>query len=174
MNSSVLLKRDQLVVSDDENTQCVYGDISHYCKNFKVGISLLSIDANRKAQNYFQLAYESVNYSDLYHNVYASYCGLSRVLNGDRLALQLCREAARNEMHNADVLLNLARAEWHLKHRMNSIAALNQGLKIDDKHPGIHKMKQEIGVRKRKIFPILDRSNPLNNSLGKLFRTKNL
>ena len=171
---SVEFKPGQSIVSDNESVQCVYGDNNQYCKDFKVGVSLLNINACDKAQNFFQLAYESVNYSDLYHNKYASFCGLSRVLNGDVAGLQLCRESARHETHDADVFLNLARAEWHLKRRMNAVMALEQGMKLDNQHPGIHKMKSELGVRKRKIFPILDRSHVLNNSLGKLLRTKEL
>jgi len=167
----VKLEQDKLAV---ENTQYIYGDISQYCKEFRVGISLLCINASDKAQSFFQLAYESVNYRDLYHNKYASYCGLSRILNGDIAGLQLCRDAARNEKRDADVYLNLARAEWQLKRRMNAVEALEKGLDINRQHPGIHKMRQELGVRRRKFFPVLDRSNPLNNSLGKLFRTKDL
>jgi len=167
-------KRNNSIVAENENIQCTYGDISQYCKEFKVGVSLLDINASEKAQNFFQLAYESVSYNDLYHNKYASFCGLSRILNGDIAGLQLCREAARNEMHDADVFLNLARAEWQLKRRMNTVVALEQGLGVDRQHPGIHKMRQDLGFRKRKFFPVLDRSHPINNALGKLFRTKEL
>jgi len=167
-------EQSKLIARDNENIQCTYGDISQYCKEFQVGVSLLNINASDKAQNFFQLAYESVNYNDLYHNKYASYCGLSRILNGDIAGLQLCREAARKERRDADVLLNLARAEWMLKRRMNTVIALEQGLNIDRQHPGIHMMRQDLGVRKRKFFPVLDRSHLFNNALGKLFRTKEL
>ena len=168
--NSLQRERDQLRIIDNIQAKHSSGDINPYCTNFNVAVSLFDINANEKAQKYFQLAYESVNYSDVYHNKYASYCGLVRFLNGDMAGLLLCQEAAKHEYQDADVYLNLARAELKLKRRKNAINALDQGSKIDAEHVGIKKMRELLGVRKRKFIPLLDRDNLFNNSIGKLFR----
>ena len=158
--------------SNDDKIQFVYGDISQYCPEFKVGIELLDIKAYQKAQHYFQLAYESVKPNDVYHNKYASYCGFTRILNGDHGGVELCRDAARSEMHDADIFLNLACAEWKFHNRRNTIKALEKGIDIDDCHPGVRKMREQLGIRRRQPIPILSRDNPINQSLGKFLRKK--
>lgn len=165
-------KVDETLVSSNEGVQLVYGDLSQYCPEFKVGVGLFDIKANAKALHYFQLAYESVTPSDIYHNKYASYCGLVRVVNGDRGGLELCRDAARSEIHDGDVFLNLARAEWHYRNRKNTINALLKGLEVDERHPGLNQMCDDICMRKRTVIPMLGRNHPINQMVGKLFRKK--
>ena len=96
------------------NKDYVYKDYSLYSDEFLSGISCLKVSSLTEAQRLFQLAYESVNNSDVYHNKYSSFCGLLRVLHGDPGGLILCRDAARSECLDGDVFLNLARAEWIL------------------------------------------------------------
>lgn len=150
--------------------QVVYEDFSSCCDEFVEGIEHLKERAIPKAMESFQLAYESVGRSDVYHNKYASYCGLARVLSGDMGGLELCRDAARNEIHDGDVFLNLARAEWYHKKRKNAIIALKKGLQIDNRHPGLRQMREQMGIRMRCPLPFLPRSHPLNHALGKLLR----
>lgn len=168
MNRS--LKSNKTKAAFSKETPFIYGDLSSYCDEFRVAIDLLTIQSTEKALHFFQLAYESVNQSDIYHNKYASYCGFVRLLCNDIGGLELCREAARNEKRDADVFLNLARAEWHFRNRKKTIAALENGLQIDRRHPGILDMMQQLGVRKRKVLPLLDRNHKLNNFMGKLLR----
>jgi len=170
--SSAAFMLNERRVSESKTEQFVYGDLSHYSSDFKIGVGLFDIKSNEKALHHFQLAYESVNRSDIYHNKYASYCGLVRLINGDRGGLELCREVARNEIYDGDVFYNLARAEWRLRNRKKTIEALGKGLQIDNCHPGIHSMRKDLGVRKRVILPMLDRGHLINNSLGKLLRKK--
>jgi hypothetical protein len=157
-------------VSESKGVQLVYGDLSQYSPEFKVAVGLLDIKSNEKALHYFQLAYEAVNQNDIYHNKYASYCGLIRLINGDRGGLDLCREVSRSELHDGDVFFNLARAEWHFNNRKKTIRALEKGLEIDGAHPGIINMRIDLGVRKRAVLPMLSRNHVINNSLGKLLR----
>jgi hypothetical protein len=152
--------------------QVVYEDFSSCCDEFVEGIEHLKERAIPKAMERFQQAYDSVGRSDVYHNKYASYCGLARVLSGDKSGLQLCRDAARSEIHDGDVFLNLARAEWFYKNRKNTVIALKKGLQVDNRHPGLRLMREQLGIRMRCPLPFLPRSHPLNHALGKLLRSE--
>ena len=65
--------------------QAVYEDFSACCDDFVEGVTHLKDRAMPKAVSSFQQAYESVDHADVYHNKYASYCGLARVLSGDEV-----------------------------------------------------------------------------------------
>ena len=171
-NNSTVLKSNKTIVSGIQGMPLVYGDLSLYSNEFKVAVDLFYNKSIAEAMHYFQLAYESVNRHDIYHNKYASYCGLVRLLNGDRGGLELCREVALNEKCDGDVFLNLARAEWHFQNRKKTIEALHKGRQIDALHPGILKMREELGIRKNKVLPGLTRNHTLNCFLGKLRREK--
>lgn len=153
--------------------QAVYDDFSSCCNEFVAGVEHLKERSIPSAVESFQQAYESVGRADVYHNKYASYCGLARVLSGDRGAISLCREAARNEIHDGDVFLNLARAEWFIEDRKNTVIALKRGLQVDNRHPGLRQMREQLGIRQRSPLPFLPRSHPLNHALGKLMRRDN-
>lgn len=153
-------------------TQNVYGDDEPYSQEFMLGLKQLKDYSIHNALNSFQQAYESVSPVDFHHNKYASYCGLLRVLSGDREGLNLCRDAVRSEDRDGDVFLNLACVEWHIRSRRNSILAVEKGLKVDGRHPGLKKMRSQIGYRERNVVPFLARNNPLNQLLGKLKRKK--
>ncbi|MDH5764626.1 MAG: hypothetical protein OEZ38_01320 [Gammaproteobacteria bacterium] len=148
----------------------VYEDFSTCSAEFVDGVTHLKEHALPKAVESFQVAFESVDRSDAYRNKYASYCGLARVLSGDASGLNLCREAARSEFHDGDVFLNLARAEWFFENRKNTIVALKKGLNIDNRHPGLRAMREQLGLRVKSPLPFLPRSHPLNHTLGKLMR----
>lgn len=151
--------------------QPVYEDFSSCCEEFVVGVGHLKDRSMPKAVRSFQKAYDAVDQSDVYHNKYASYSGLSRVLSGDITGLELCRKAARNEISDGDVYLNLARAEWYCKNRKLAVIVLKQGLRVDNRHPGLRLMREQLGIRQRSPLPFLPRSHPLNHALGKLMRS---
>lgn len=150
--------------------QEVYEDFSACCDEFVEGVSYLKDRAMPKAVNRFQQAYESVGRADVYHNKYGSFCGLARVLSGDASGLEMCRHAAKNELHDGDVYLNLARAEWYFDNRKAVVIALKKGLQIDNRHPGLRQMREQLGIRQRSALPFLPRTHPLNHALGKLLR----
>ncbi len=150
----------------------VHGQSNSGSNEFEEGIEHLKEQAIPKAVDSFQQAYESVGRSDVYRNKYASFCGLSRVLSGDRSGLGLCRDAARSELNDGDVFLNLARAEAYLGDRKSAIIALKKGLQVEPGHQGLREMRSELGMRKRSPLPFLPRSHPLNHALGKLMRSE--
>ena len=148
----------------------VYEDFSACCEDFVKGVSHLKDRAMPKAVSSFQQAYESVDRANIYHNKYASYCGLARVLSGDSSGLEMCRHAAKSELHDGDVYLNLARAEWFYENRKATVVALKKGLQIDNRHPGLRQMREQLGIRQRSPLPFFPRTHPLNQALGKLMR----
>lgn len=146
--------------------------VAQHCCDFLHGLESLKEDAVAQALQQFQQAYESAPFDDIYYNKYASYCGLTRVLNGDDEGVELCRDAASMENLDGDVFLNLACAEWHMKSRKRAISVLEKGLKIDDRHPGLNKFKSNVGVRTKTAISFIPRNSFLNNTLGKLVRKK--
>ncbi len=152
--------------------QVVYDDFSTCCHDFIDGVAHLKDRAIPQAVKSFQSAYESVGRTNIYFNKYESYCGLAKVMSGDRSGLEMCRHAAQYEMMDGDVFYNLARAEWFYKNRKNVVIALKKGLKIDNRHPGLREMRAALGVRERCALPFLPRSHPLNRALGALLRDK--
>lgn len=155
-----------------KGTQLFNGDLNDYCDEFQHAIKHFNIKSIAESLHNFQLAYESVSRNDVFHNKYASFCGLSRLINGDRGGLELCRESAHSELYDADVYLNLARAEWRLRNRKRTIVALKKGLNIDNRHAGILKMREQLGIRRHVVLSALDRSHAINVYLGKLKRKK--
>ena len=148
----------------------VYEDFSACCDEFVEGVTFLKGRSIPSAIDSFQQAFDSVGRADVYHNKYASYCGLARVLSGDATGLDMCRQAATSELLDGDVYLNLARAEWYFENRKATIVVLKKGLRIDSRHPGLRQMREQLGVRQRSPLPFLPRTHPLNQALGKLMR----
>jgi len=150
-----------------ENTRNI---VSGHCDDFVKGLGHLKRHSLPEALLSFQLAYDGVPYGDVYHNKYASYCGLARVLNGDRAGIELCRDAARQEKLDGDVFLNLAYSEWHMKSRKRSIGVLEKGLTVDKKHPGLTRFQSHIGKRGKPVLFFISRDSIVNKMLGKIVR----
>jgi len=138
--------------------------------NFINGIEFLKRGMVSQAGHCFEMAYEKISYNDINYNRYASFCGYTRVLNGDRGGLSICREVACNELYDGDVFFNLAKSEWYFKDRKRTINTLQQGLEIDCMHPGMRDFSNELCMRKKSAIGFLPRNHALNNALGKLFR----
>ncbi len=147
-----------------------YSDYSLCDPNFINGVEFLKRDMILQAHHCFELAYEQVSYSDLHYNKYASFCGYTRVLSGDRGGLMICREVIANELYDADIFYNLAKSEWVYKNRKRTVEALLKGLIVDSAHPGIKNLCKTMCLRKRAVIRFLPRDNVLNSFIGKLFR----
>ena len=144
--------------------------VDQHCCDFLQGLEAFKKNAVTQALLSFQRAYECVPVDDFYHNKYASFCGLTRVLSGDDSGLELCRDAASLEVMDGDVFLNLACAEWHMKSRKRAISVLERGLQIDQEHPGLNRFRSNVGVRTRTAISFIPRDSFLNNTLGRLAR----
>jgi len=152
--------------------EAVYSDYSECCDDFKNGIDFLNARSFSQAVECFQLAFESVSKSHKYSNTYASYFGISKLMHGDLTAIKLCRMAVNNEWTNADVFLNLARAELFCDNRLNTVLAIEKGFDIDRCHIGLALLYKKLGVRRRNAIPFLSRKNIVNQFVGKRLRKK--
>ena len=167
----VTANTSEMSVSANKSVQFVYGDISDCLDEFKLGIEFFEKGQHRQALHFFLMAYDLCKPDDIDRNKYTSYYGYLLCLKGDRAGLKLCRDAAKDELHDGDVFLNWARSELNFKSRKNAISALSKGLAKDPTHPGMKAMRNKLGVRSSApIIRFLHRDNAINVFLGKTFR----
>jgi hypothetical protein len=102
--------------------------------------------------------------------IYFSYLGYGIALREKRVreGLQLCRHSVKVEFYQADNYLNLARTCVLARQRSSAVRAVLDGLKIDPHHPGLLAVRRELGIRGRPVLPFLDRTNVINQFLGRL------
>ncbi len=143
-----------------------------HCVTFSAGLGLLREGDVAQALCYFRRAYREAPKADFFHNKYASYYGLTRVLCDDTGGIDQCRLSAHREALDGDVFLNLAYAEWYMGNRRRAVEALNRGLELDPGHPGLHRLQQRLGDRRFTAFEFIPRNSFLNQALGKLSRKK--
>ena len=145
---------------------------SFQCLEFVEGLGHLKESEMQSALKKFHRACYASTCDDFYYNKYVSYLGLTRVLTGDTSGVEQCREAANQETLDGDIFLNLAYAELHMNSRQRSIDVLEKGLQIDDKHPGLNKLRKQLGTRQFTAFEFIPRNSLLNVALGRLTRRK--
>ncbi len=80
-------------------------------------------------------------------------------------ALSLCRGAINTEPNNPEHYLNLGRVYLKAKRKEEAIAELRRGLSVGDNQI-IKGILERIGLRKKPLFPFLQRSNILNKYTG--------
>ena len=97
-----------------------------------------------------------------------SYFGLCLALvrKQYKAAIELCKRAVDLEFYNGDHYANMARVYLAAGNRKKAVETADQGLKLVPGHEYLQEVRQELGVRARPLVPILDRSNPINVSLG--------
>lgn len=99
-----------------------------------------------------------------------SYYGLCLALHRGRIkeAAEFCWLGVEKDHYNPDAYYNMARVWMAGKSRRKAVEALEKGLALDARHPGLKRLRVEIGSRKSPVIPFLHRDNPLNVSLGKM------
>lgn len=97
-----------------------------------------------------------------------SYFGLTVALmrKEHKTAIDLCRRAIDLEFYNGDHYANLARVYVSAGNRKKALETVEQGLKLVPDHPYLTAVRTSLGIRERPAVPFLDRSNPVNVSLG--------
>ena len=97
-----------------------------------------------------------------------SYFGLCVALVQKKFkpAIDLCTRAIGLQFYNGDHFENLARVYVAAEKRRKAIETVEQGLKIAPEHAGLLSYRNDLGIRARPAVPFLDRSNPINVSLG--------
>ena len=97
-----------------------------------------------------------------------SYFGLCMALvrRQYKIAVDLCKRALDLEFYNGDHYANLARVYMAAGNRKKAVETADQGLKLVPGHEYLMEVRQDLGIRSRPAVPLLDRSNPINVSLG--------
>ena len=105
---------------------------------------------------------------------YLSYYGLSLALHAGqpREGAEMCRQAITLEFFNADLCWNLGRVLLASGRRKDAFAAFLKGLSVQKNHQEIIGELGRMGWRKPPIIRFLPRGNPINATLGKLFRSE--
>lgn len=87
-------------------------------------------------------------------------------------AVELCRRAIDLEFYNGDHYANLARVYMSQGHRKKALEIAESGLRIAPESDYLTRTRATLGVRSRPSVPFLDRSNPINVSLGQARHAK--
>lgn len=105
-----------------------------------------------------------------------SYFGLCLALVQKKFkpAIDLCKRAIDLEFYNADHYVNLARVYVAAGNRKKAVETTENGLKLMQEDEGLQRMRKELGIRSRPAIPFLDRTNPLNVSLGQARHAKKI
>jgi tetratricopeptide (TPR) repeat protein len=103
-----------------------------------------------------------------------SYFGLALALMQKKFkpAIDLCRRAIDLEFYNGDHYANLARVYAAAGNRKKAVETAEQGLKLVHEHDYLLRVRTSFGVRSRPAVPFLDRTNPINVSLGQTRHAK--
>ena len=91
-----------------------------------------------------------------------------------KIAVDLCRRAVDLEFYNGEHYANLARVYIAAGQRRKALEAIEAGLKVAPDHEAIMKVRGLLGVRARPAVPFLDRSHPINVTLGQARHAKKL
>jgi tetratricopeptide (TPR) repeat protein len=89
-----------------------------------------------------------------------------------KAAADLARRAVDLEFYNGDHYANLARVYIAAGQRRKALDALDAGLKVAPEHEALVKVRSLLGVRARPAVPFLDRSHPINVTLGQARHAK--
>jgi len=133
---------------------------------FNAGMFLFERGKFTEAATAFKAAFEG----DQKEPKYMSYYGFCLVKTGKmpREGLRLCEEACKKEFFRPELFLNLGRAYMLGGNKRKAHQAYRKGLSIDRDNRAIINELRNMGVRKKPVFPFLERKNPLNKIAGKI------
>ena len=87
-------------------------------------------------------------------------------------AIDLCRRALELQFYNADHYLNLAKVYIAGGNRKKSVETAEEGLKGHSDYAPLVEFRKSLGIRARPAVPFLDRSHPINVTLGQARHAK--
>lgn len=103
-----------------------------------------------------------------------SYFGLCLALVQKKIkpAIDLCKRAIELQFYNVDHYANLAGVYTAAGHRKKAVETIEQALKVHPDDETLLEVRRQLGIRARPPMPFLDRSNPINVSLGQARHAK--
>lgn len=142
-------------------------------ESFRQGLEAFKINGSGlRAKTLFETAIslEMKKNNSLGQARYRSYLGLCMVLRNQEVkrGLSLCRQAAEEEFFNAQMWINLGRAEMKAGHRWRAHKALVRARALAPEKVDTLRELQRLGMRRPPFFAFLSRDNWLNVWLGKL------
>lgn len=87
-------------------------------------------------------------------------------------AIDLCKRAIELQFYNVDHYANLARVYVAAGNRKKGLETIEQGLKTHPEDELLLEVRRQLGVRSRPPVPFLDRSHPINVTLGQARHAK--
>jgi tetratricopeptide (TPR) repeat protein len=105
-----------------------------------------------------------------------SYFGLCLALVSRKykVAIDLCKRAIDLEFYHGEHYANLARVYVTAGNRKKALETAEAGMKVAPEDDELLAARKELGVRARPAVPFLDRSNPINVTLGQSRHAKKL
>jgi tetratricopeptide (TPR) repeat protein len=105
-----------------------------------------------------------------------SYFGLciALVTRKYKVAIDLCKRAIDLEFYHGEHYANLTRVYVSAGNRKKALETADAGLKVAPEDEDLLKARKELGVRSRPAVPFLDRSHPINVTLGQARHAKKL
>ena len=97
---------------------------------------------------------------------------LALVQKNYKTGIDLCKRAIDLEFYNGDHYANLSRVYMAQGNRKKAVEIAQQGLKLVPEHEALLEVRKSLGVRSRPAVPFLDRTNPINVSLGQARHAK--
>lgn len=105
-----------------------------------------------------------------------SYFGLCLALVQKKFkpAIELCKRAIELQFYNGDHYANLSRVYTAAGNRKKALESVESGLKLLPDYEPLLDARTSLGVRSRPSVPFLERSNPINVTLGQARHAKKL
>jgi len=105
-----------------------------------------------------------------------SYFGLCLALIQKKFkpAIDLCKRALELQFYSSEHHANLSRVYLAAGNRKKALEAVEAGMRIHPEDEGLISVRRSLGVRARPAVPFLDRSNPINVSLGQARHAKKI
>ena len=102
--------------------------------------------------------------------LFYSYLGYGIALREQRVreGLTLCHHSIKVEFYQVENYVNLARTCLLAKDPKGAVRAIRAGMKVDSHHPELLVLYRDLGIRSLPVLPFLDRSNFLNQLLGRM------
>jgi tetratricopeptide (TPR) repeat protein len=103
-----------------------------------------------------------------------SYFGLcvALVQKKYKSAIDLCKRALELEFYNGDHYINLMKVYIAAGNRKKALETVGSGLKLHPEDEALLHARRSLGVRARPAVPFLDRSHPINVTLGQARHAK--
>jgi Flp pilus assembly protein TadD len=161
-------RRTELSLDEESSTlKFEWGsDDAEALRDFKLGIRCLRDKAHFRALAYFRRAHDLER-----HNPYfLSYLGLATALADRNWAegVRLCDSAIRMKRNQAQLYLNLAEVCLMAGKKGDAVETLEVGIQYASTDLRLQRMLGSLGVRQPAVLAFLDRSHPLNRTLGRI------